>query len=323
MKKTAFFFLCVITSVFGTVTAPAQAAMTIRVPHCCAPDSHFNVGAQQFADLLTELSGGQLAGQVFPGSQLGQETEVIQNVQTGVIEATIIGHDPLVQFVPEVSILSLPYLFRDHAQALSLLEGELGRQLSEMIARKGFKVLGFGNNGARVYTNNSRPLNTPSDFRGLKLRSPQTPLNLAVTKAFGGIPVAIPYGEVYTAIQQGTIDGQENAVINIYPARLYEVQKHMAMTNHLLSFTVLLMNNKLFESLPAEQQKIVLEAGRRAIASQTEFAARQADALTKKMEEEGVAVTRPDLEPFRALALTIHEQYVGKSISRELYDMVK
>ena len=307
----------------GTVAAPAAAQTTIRIPHCCAAGSHFDVGAKRFAELLAEKTGGKLKGEVFPGGQLGQETEVISNVQMGSIEATFIGHDPLAQFAPETTLLSQPYLFRDHAQALALLKGDLGKAFGEGLRKKGLRVLAWGDNGARVYTNSKRAISKPEDLKGLKIRSPQSPVNLAVTGAFGGIPVAMPYGEVYTALQQGTIDGQENAVINIYPARLYEVQKHMAMTNHLLSFTVLVMNDRLFSSLPAEQQKAVQEAATEAVDHQSRHAAQQAEDLTKKMEAQGVQVTRPDLAAFREAALPIHQQYIGKNFSKDLYEMVR
>ncbi|WP_454019624.1 TRAP transporter substrate-binding protein [Azospirillum sp. Marseille-Q6669] len=307
----------------GMGAAPAQAQSTIRIPHCCAAGSHFDIGAKRFAELLAEKTGGKLKGEVFPGGQLGQETEVIQNVQTGTIEATMIGHDPLAQFAPETTILSMPYLFQSHDQALKLLDGKLGEELAAALKKKGLKVLAWGNNGARVYTNSKRAIEKPEDLKGLKIRSPQSPVNLAVTNAFGGIPVAMPYGEVYTALQQGTIDGQENAVINIYPARLYEVQKHMSMTDHLLSFTVLVMNDRLFNSLPAEQQKAVQSAATEAMAFQRDHAAKLSDELTRKMADQGVTVTRPDLALFRKEAKVIHETYVGKAFSRELYDLVQ
>lgn len=317
----AFGLLAVVAT--GAVAAPAAAQTIIRIPHCCAAGSHFDVGAKRFAELLAEKTGGKLKGEVFPGGQLGQETEVIQNVQMGSIAATFIGHDPLAQFAPETALLSQPYLFRDHGQALALLQGDLGKAFDEGLRKKGLRVLAWGDNGARVYTNSKHAIDKPADLKGLKLRSPQSPVNLTVTRALGGIPVAMPYGEVYTALQQGTIDGQENAVINIYPARLYEVQKHMAMTNHLLSFTVLIMNDRLFTSLPADQQKAVQEAATEATAHQSRFAAQQAEELTRKMEAQGVQVTRPDLAPFREAALPIHEQYIGKAFSKDLYEMVR
>lgn len=304
------------------VAGPAQA-QTLRLPHCCAVDSHFDLGAKKFAELLDQKSGGKLKVRVFPGGQLGQETEVIQNVQSGTMEFTMIGHDPLAQFAPITTILSLPYLFRDHEQAFKLLAGPLGLQIETALRERGLRVLGWGDNGARVYTNNSKPLNVPADLAGLKIRSPQSPVNLAVTKALGGIPVAIPYGEVYTALQQKTIDGQENAVINIYPARLYEVQKFMTMTDHLLSFTVLLVNDQFYAKLPDDQKQAVMAAAREATEFQRQASKRMSNEQTAEMEKKGVQVNRPNLAPFRDAALPIHQDYIGKNFSRELYDMIR
>ena len=301
---------------------PAQAAETFRIPHCCAADSHFDVTAKRFAELLAEKTNGEITGEVFAAGQLGQETEVIQNVQQGSIEATIVGHDPLAQFASEITLLSQPYIFDNHDEAFALLDGDLGEKLGEIFKAKGLRVLAWGNNGARIYTNNTRQLNTPADFHGLKLRSPQSPVNLAVTEAFGGIPIAMPYGEVYTALQQGTIDGQENAVINIYPARLQEVQKYMSMTNHLLSFVVLLMNDSLYNSLSPELQAAVQAAATQAMAEERASAQALADEMTQKMKDAGVEVVTPDLAPFRDAAKPIHAQYVGKAFPQDLYDLV-
>jgi tripartite ATP-independent transporter DctP family solute receptor len=303
-------------------SGPAQA-QTLRLPHCCAVDSHFDLGAKKFAELLDQKTGGKLKVRVFPGGQLGQETEVIQNVQSGTMEFTMIGHDPLAQFAPITTILSQPYLFRDHEQAFKLLSGPLGEQIESALRQRNLRVLGWGDNGARVYTNNTKPLNVPADLAGLKIRSPQSPVNLAVTKALGGIPVAIPYGEVYTALQQKTIDGQENAVINIYPARLYEVQKFMTMTDHLLSFTVLLVNEQYYAKLPEDQKQAVTAAAREATEFQRQASKRMSDELTVEMEKKGVQVNRPDLAPFREAAQPIHQEYIGKNFSRELYDLIR
>lgn len=303
--------------------APGPAEAQMRLPHCCAVDSHFDLGAKKFAELVEQKSGGKIKVRVFPGGQLGQETEVIQNVQNGTIEFTMIGHDPLAQFAPITTILSMPYLFRDHDQAFRLLEGPLGPPIETALRERGLRVLAWGDNGARVYTNNTRPLNTPADFTGLKIRSPQSPVNLAVTRALGGIPVAMPYGEVYTAIQQKTIDGQENAVINIFPARLYEVQKFMTMTNHLLSFTVLLVSEQVYARLPDDQKQAVAAAAKEAMAFQRQTARRMSDELTAEMEKRGVQVNRPNLAAFRDAALPIHQDYIGKNFSRDIYDAIR
>jgi tripartite ATP-independent transporter DctP family solute receptor len=284
--------------------------------------SHFDVGAKRFAELLEQKTNGQLRVEIFPGGMLGSETEVIHKVQTGMIELTFIGHDPLAEFAPVTTLLSMPYLFRDHDHGFRVLEGPVGEEIERTLRERQLRVLGWGNNGARVYTNNRGPIETPEDVRGLKVRSPRSPVNLAITAALGGIPVAMPFGETYTALQQGVVDGQENAVINVYPINIHEVQRYMSMTHHLLSFTVLVINENFFNTLSPELQEAVLSAAQEAMAFHREYVAELTDDLIARLQERGMQVNWPELEAFRAATQHIHEEYIGRNFSRELYQLV-
>ena len=306
----------------ATESAAAIEPQTIRLPHCCADGSHFDVGAEKFAELVAEKTGGAIEVEVFPGGQLGQEAEVIQNVQDGTIEVSLVGHDPLAGFAAVTQVLSQPYIFRDRDHAFSVLDGEIGEEVEGELAAAGLLVLGWGDNGQRVYTTDVHQLKEPADFEGLTFRSPQSPVNLAITEALGGVGVAIPYGEVYTALQQGTVDGQENAVINIYPANLQEVQGYMSLTHHLTSFTVLIVNPDWFNSLPAKVQTAVQEAATEAMEFQRQYSADLTEELIGKMRDEGMEIVEPDLEPFRAATADIHEQFVGDAFSAELYEAI-
>lgn len=301
---------------------PAGEAQTWRLAHCCADGSHFDVGAERFAELLAEYSGGAIEVDVFPDGQLGQETEVIQSVQRGTIELTFIGHDPLAQFTETTTLLSLPYVFDDHDHAFELLEGELGEHLEQELSASSLHVLGWGHNGARVYTNNERPIEEPGDLQGLRIRSPENPVNLAITDTLGGAGVAMPYGDVYSALQQGTIDGQENAVVNIAPANLQEVQDYMSMTHHLLSFTVLLVNEDLLAGLDDDLRDAVERAAADAMVEQRSHSEQVTDELIAEMEEAGVAVNWPDLDAFREATRPVHDRYVGEAFDEALYDLV-
>lgn len=320
MKRLfAMFLVFVLTLAFSN--AFAEKAIEYRLPHTAADGSHFDMIAEKFVESLDDLSEGRFKGTVYPAEQLGKESQVIQNVQNGVIEFTIIGHDPLAQFVPSTALLSLPFLFADHDEAFKVLESDVGEQLEADLAAKKLHILGWSNNGARVYTNNERPLEKPEDFKGLKLRSPENPVNLAVTSSLGGIPSAIAYGEVYTALQQKTIDGQENAVINIYPSKLYEVQKYMSMTNHILSFVVIVASEDFFNGLTDEDKAVVEEAALIASEWHREYVKTLTDELTQAMVDEGMEVNYPeDMAPFKEATKAVHEEYVGKSIDRELYN---
>lgn len=295
--------------------------VSFRLAHTGAAGGHFDMIAHKFVDELGRLSQGRLKGTVYPAEQLGPETQVIQNVQTNVIEFTIIGHDPLAQFAPNTMLLSLPFLFANHEQAFTVLDSKVGDQLEAELLKRKLHILGWSNNGARVYTNNTRPLTKPSDFAGLKFRSPQSPVNLAVTKSLGGVPSAIPYGEVYTAVQQKTIDGQENAVINIYPSKLYEVQKYMSMTNHILSFVVVVASEGFYAKLPATDRALVNRAAAAATQWHRDYVNGLTSELTQKMIDQGMKVNYiDDLTPFQKATVAVHGEYVGKVIDKSLYN---
>lgn len=312
--------LVVVCCIFASGQTESEV-IEFRLAHCAAEGGHFDLFSKKFVDTLNELSNGRLKGTVYPAEQLGNESTVIQNVQNGVIEFTAIGHDPLAQFVPSTAILSLPFMYENHEEAFKVLDSEVGDTLESELAEKKLHILGWSNNGARVYTNNTRPLETPADFVGLKMRSPESPVNLAVTSALGGIPTALAYGEVYTALQQKTIDGQENAVINIYPSKLYEVQKYMSMTNHILSFVVLVASEDFYNSLSDSDKALVEQAAAAAVEWHRGYVDDLTKELTEAMIKEGVQVNYPaDMKPFQDATKSIHTQFVGTSIDVSLYE---
>ena len=325
MKKILVVMVLVAVTLCGLFAQgqTEQKIIEYKLPHTAAVGGHFDMIANKFVESLTELSNGRFKGTVYPAEQLGKESQVIQNVQNGVIEFTIIGHDPLAQFVPDSALLSLPFLFANHEQAFKILEGEVGDELEKKLATKNLHILGWSNNGARVYTNDTRPLETPADFKGLKFRSPENPVNLAVTSSLGGIPSAIAYGEVYTALQQKTIDGQENAVINIYPSKLQEVQKYMSMTNHILSFVVIVASENFYNSLSAADKQLVEAAAKKAQDWHRNYVATLTQDLIDKMVAGGMKVNYPkNMQPFKDATKVVHANYVGKTISQDLYDKV-
>ncbi|TXT49108.1 MAG: TRAP-type C4-dicarboxylate transport system periplasmic component [Spirochaetes bacterium] len=323
MKKRLFIsmvFILAVLSVFSQTQARGKA-IKYKLPHTAAVGGHFDMIANKFVDSLSKLSNGRISGTVYPAEQLGKESQVIQSVQNGILEFTIIGHDPLAQFVPDTALLSLPFLFKDHNQAFTVLNSEVGETLNKELTKKKLLVLGWSNNGARVYTNNTRQLETPADFKGLKLRSPENRVNLAVTRSLGGIPVAISYGEVYTALQQRTIDGQENAVINIYPSKLQEVQKYMSMTNHILSFVVIVASEDFYRSLPDEDKKLVEMAAKEAQDWHRGYIDKLTNELIVKMKETGMQVYYPsNMKLFQDATKSVHSEYVGKTINKDLYE---
>ena len=306
--------------------SPAQAAdakpLVIRLAHVTAEGSHFDFAAKKFAELVAQKTDGKVKVEVYPAGQLGDERTVLEALQIGGIEATIIGHDPLAQFTPVVTAISLPYIFRDRDHAYKVLAGPFGDEIRAATLTKGMRVVEFGENGYRVISNSVRPVTKPADVTGLRIRSPQSPVNLAVTKALGGNPVAAPFTEVYTMLQQRVIDGQENALAQIYDSKYYEVNKYLSITNHIMTFTVFLVSDKWLNTLSPELKQIVLDTGKQAMLEQRTYSQNLADnVLVNKLKEAGMEVNYPDLAAFREATKKVDAEFIP-SFGQKWYDLI-
>jgi len=184
---------------------------------------------------------------------------MVEGLQLGTIDLVVTSTGPLGGFVSKMFVVDLPFLFRDREHAYKVLDGPIGRELMDAFSAKGIKGLAFWENGFRQITNNVRPIEKPEDLKGIKLRTMENKVHLAAFRAFGASPTPMAWSEVYTALQQKTIDGQENPVAIIYHQKLVEVQKYLALTRHFYSPTPLLMSLKAFNALPQDTQKIMAD----------------------------------------------------------------
>ena len=169
---------------------------------------------------------------------------------------------PIPNFVPEAKILDIPFLFRDKAHARAVLDGPIGQDMLTKFESKGFKALMWAENGVRHMTNSKRAVNSPDDLKGLKLRTMENPIHIAAYKGFGIVPTPMAFPEVFTALQQGTVDGQENPLSVIMAAKFDQVQKHLSLTGHVYSPAIFLMNKASFDKLSADDKKAFIEAAR-------------------------------------------------------------
>lgn len=310
--------ICMPSAVQAAETKP----QVIRLAHVTAEGSHFDYAAKKFAELVAQKTDGKVKVEIYPAGQLGDERTVLEALQIGGIEATIIGHDPLAQFTPVVTAISLPYIFRNREHAYKVLSGPFGDEIRAATLKKGMRVVEFGENGYRVISNSVRPITKPADVVGLRIRSPQSPVNLAVTKALGGNPVAAPFTEVYTMLQQRVIDGQENALPQIYDSKYYEVNKYLSLTNHIMTFTVFLVSEKWFDTLSPEMKQIVLDLGKQAMMDQRTYSQNLADnVLVNQLKQAGMEVNAPDLEPFREATKNVHKEFIP-SFGQKWYDLI-
>jgi tripartite ATP-independent transporter DctP family solute receptor len=212
-------------------------------------------------------TNGRIIIKNFFSGSLGGERESIESVQLGTQELTGTSTGPIPNFVPAVKILDIPFLFRDKAHARAVLDGPIGQALLKEFDSKGFKALAWSENGVRHMTNNKRPINLPDDLKGLKMRTMENPVHVAAYKGFGIITTPMAFPEVFTALQQGVVDGQENPLSVIMAAKFEQVQKFMTLTAHVYSPALLLMNKAAFDKLSAADQKVFLDAAKLAAAA--------------------------------------------------------
>ncbi|MFZ9406289.1 MAG: DctP family TRAP transporter solute-binding subunit, partial [Burkholderiaceae bacterium] len=244
-------------------SAVAQTPMKISIS--VAQNSHQGVAIDVFAREVEKRTGGRHKIQTFYSGALGAERESIEAVQLGTQELTFTSTGPVPNFVPEARILDIPFLFRDKAHARAVLDGPIGQEMLGKFEAKGFKALAWGENGVRHMTNSKRPVNSPDDLKGLKMRTMENPVHVTAYKGLGIVTTPMAFTEVFTALQQGTVDGQENPLSVIMSAKFEQVQKHLSLTGHVYSPAIFLMNKGSFEKLSAADKQAFIEAAREAV----------------------------------------------------------
>ncbi|MDR2726883.1 MAG: DctP family TRAP transporter solute-binding subunit [Deltaproteobacteria bacterium] len=292
--------------------ASAFAAVELKLAHSSPAtiEDKLEYASQKFKAFVEEQSKGALKVTSYPASQLGQEREALEGTQMGTIELCALSTGPMPGLFPEIMLLDLPYIFPDREAAYALLDGPYGDKLREdMVKKSGVRILGWGENGFRCFTGN-KALKGPADFRGIKFRLMENPMHQAMVKAMGAIPATIPFGELYTALAQGVVDGQENPISLITSMRFYEVQKHLTLDNHVYNPHVLMMNNDVYMGLSPELRHVLDEGGKVFSAEEREFNQGQSAIGLKMMREYGIVVYEPtaeDMQQFQEATLPTHK----------------
>lgn len=246
-------------------TGGALAQTTMKISISTAQNSHQGVAIDTFAREVEKRTNGRYKVQTFYNGALGGERESIEAVQLGTQELAFSSTGPVPNFVPETKILDVPFLFRDKAHARAVLDGPVGQELLGKFDAKGFKALAWAENGFRHMTNSKRPVQKPDDLKGLKMRTMENPVHIAAYKTFGIITTPMAFPEVFTALQQGTVDGQENPLSVIISAKFDQVQKHLSLTGHVYSPCIFVMNKGTFDKLSAADKQAFLDAAKEAV----------------------------------------------------------
>ncbi len=244
---------------------PALAQTNMKINISVGQNSHQGVAIDTFAKEVERRTNGRYKVQAFYSGSLGGERESIEAVQLGTQELTFSSSGPVPNFVPDARILDIPFLFRDKAHARAVLDGPIGQEMLTKFDSKGFKALAWGENGVRHMTNSKRSVNAPEDLKGLKMRTMENPVHVAAYKGFGIVTTPMAFPEVFTALQQGTVDGQENPLSVIMAAKFDQVQKHLTLTGHVYSPAIFLMNKANFDKLSAADKQAFIESAKEGV----------------------------------------------------------
>lgn len=313
LKAVASVLRAVAVAVLAS-TALAQTNMKISIS--IAQNSHQGVGIDTFAKEVEKRSNGRIKIQPFYSGSLGGERESIEAVQLGTQELTFTSTGPVPNFVPEARILDIPFLFRDKAHAHAVLDGPIGQEMLAKFEAKGFKALAWGENGVRHMTNNKRAVNAPGDLKGLKMRTMENDVHIAAYKGFGIITTPMAFPEVFTALQQGTVDGQENPLSVITSAKFDQVQKYMSLTGHVYSPAIFLMNKAAFDTLSAADKQIFLDAAKEAVKANRARVAEDDARGVAELRSKGMQIIDVDKAKFVAALAPVNadfEKQFGKA----------
>ena len=261
--------------------------------------SNLYAGAQAMAATLAEVSGGELTLSIFPSSQLGDFRAMVAQVQAGELDMVTVGYPDMSYVIPELNLIGAPYVADDFAHLQEIVGGEWGQEMSARFEEQGIHMLDLWYYGTRQTTSN-RPIESMADMAGLRMRTPNVPFLIAYAENVGATPAPVAFAEVYLALQTNQVDAQENPLATIEAMKFYEVQSHVAITNHFIASIALMISNELWGSLSAEEQGWIAAAvaaggeenNSRTIAAEA--------GLLSTFEGRGLTVTQPDLAPFRA-----------------------
>ena len=319
--------LCTLTLACAAALAlpvtPAAAQTTLKMNISLSQNSHYGVAVDTFAREVEARTGGRYKVQNFYSGALGAERESIEALQVGTLDLTMTSTGPVPNFVPEVSILDIPFLMRDYAHARSVLDGPIGQDMLGKFPAKGLVALAWGENGFRHMTNSKRQVNAPDDLKGLKMRTMENSVHIQAYKQFGIIPTPMAFTEVFTALQQGTVDGQENPLSVISAAKFEQVQKYMTLTGHVYSPALILMSKAQWDKLSAPDKEAFLASAKEAVkANRARIDEDERRAVADLRSKGMVIVENVDKAKFQAtLAPTFVE--FGKKFGQDNIDKIK
>jgi len=271
---------------------------------------------------LEEYTNGRATLEIFPNNQLGNEPQMIEGVLLGTVDITVPSNAPLTNFVTELKIFDMPFLFRDDKHMTQVLRGPVLKEMDDIVAKKGIRLLGVYAAGVR-HIMTKEPINAMEDLKGKKIRTMQSPYHVAAFKAFGANATPLAYGELYGALQAGVVDGAEAANTNYQAQKFYEVAKNWAMVSWTTITAPLIMSQKKFNALPSDVQEALLKAGAESAVYEQDLYITSDQSKLDELKKAGVRVTQPDPTAFREAAKQAYDQFLTTPLDKRLLKMIQ
>lgn len=295
----------------------AHAATTLTIGHGAAPGNPRALGAELFAQLVEEKTAGAVKINIAGAEQLGSDSAMLTSLRTGVLDLCINSQGASAAVVPELNALGLPFLFRDANHAFEVLQGPIGAQLSESVGSKGLTLLSWWDNGVRHCTNSKRPIETPADLRSMKIRVPSDAMLMDIFRSLGASPEQIAFGELYLALQQGVVDGQENPLANIDSSKLYEVNRYISLTGHVWQCNPFFMSRMAQGKVGKPELEVLRVAAEEAGVRQRQLMADTDRALLAAFAaRDGVLVNEVQRQPFQEVTASVGEAWKKKPFGK-------
>lgn len=336
MKKKSLLLLLITVLLLAACGRPSDGgdaedgasedAKTIRLAYLVSEEQSSHIAAEDFKEKIEDKSDGRLKVELYPnGSLYGSDREAIEAVQLGNVEMTIPALAAVSSFNQKFMVFDLPFLFNNHEEAYEVLDGDLGQELLDELSDKDLKGLVYAENGFRHITNDEGPIEKPTDLKGSKLRTMESAVQTDSFKAFGANASPFAFGELYTALQQGTYDSMENPISLIYTNKFYEVQDYLTLSSHFYAPTILVMNDDFYNDLPEDLQDIVMETSEEYKTEQRKLAQEQDEEWLEQLKEEGMEInelSEEQKEEFKKASESIYDKY-SDQIGEDIIDRAR
>ena len=303
----------------GPVTA---AEIVLKAGHSQNAGEPMDKALHMMREHVEEATGGKATIEIFPNMQLGGEVEMIKQVLTGSLDITSPSNAPLTNFVPELKIFDMPFLFRDEAHMISVLRGPVLQDINEIVSERGIRLLGVYNVGVR-HIMSSTPVRSMADLKGLKIRTMQSKYHMAAFNAFGANATPISYAELYSSLQTGVVDGAEAANTNYFGKKFYEVAPYWGQVGWTILTAPLIMSDKKFSSLPADVQQALIEGGNKAAMWEQDYYASVDQGRLDDVRNAGVSITKLDIAPFQAASQKVYDEFLTTDAEKRILKMIQ